>query len=280
MKKILFPLFAALLMGIACACDNATGIHKLSQLAESLGDSLTIKHYKDSLTEKLGSVTCEVSVEVDFPESGNPLLVNSIREWIFDQMAGNDSCDLNSMPDIIRMHNQETMAELKEMAIGDADRKEEMTYLDELAIRKTFENDRFVTFMLTDYCYMGGAHGSTRTIGATFRKTDGKLLDKGMLQDRGNKIDSVRTLIGKSLESYFEVNNWKDLKDQLIIDEYETAVPLPVSAPFIDRDSMVFLYQQYEIAPYAAGLPTAIIALQDLEGLFAPSFSRSLKATP
>jgi hypothetical protein len=39
----------------------------------------------------------------------------------------------------------------------------------------------------------------------------------------------------------------------------------------------MFVYQQYEIAAYAYGLPEAAIPLKDLKGLLSPSFAKEMQ---
>ena len=48
------------------------------------------------------------------------------------------------------------------------------------------------------------------------------------------------------------------LFDLLIVDEScrsEGLVPLPANGAYLECDSLVFQYQEYEIAPYSAGMP-------------------------
>ena len=41
-------------------------------------------------------------------------------------------------------------------------------------------------------------------------------------------------------------------------------IPLPTWQPFPSKDGLVFTYQQYEIAPYAAGMPAFTIPYEDI----------------
>ena len=44
-------------------------------------------------------------------------------------------------------------------------------------------------------------------------------------------------------------------------------IPLPKNPPYFTQDGLTFVYQQYEIAPYAAGMPTFSIPYDVAKGL-------------
>ena len=52
------------------------------------------------------------------------------------------------------------------------------------------------------------------------------------------------------------------LNDFLLLDG--DLIPLPSWQPFPSKDGLVFTYQQYEIAPYAAGMPAFTIPYEDI----------------
>ena len=53
--------------------------------------------------------------------------------------------------------------------------------------------------------------------------------------------------------------------DEDFITEYEEINALPANEPWIETDSVVFCFQPYEIASFAAGMPLCKIALTDLK---------------
>ena len=107
------------------------------------------------------------------------------------------------------------------------------------------------------------------------RRTDGKC---PCCSVAGNALGKCQFVvdISKKLEDSFEVANWKDLKECLILNDYEDKVPLPKNPPYLKGDTLMFVYQQYEIAAYAYGLPVAAIPLKDLKGMLSPSFVKTL----
>lgn len=56
------------------------------------------------------------------------------------------------------------------------------------------------------------------------------------------------------MQQYFKVKTGKELDDLLMLPT-PGYLPKPVSDPYLTKEGVVFVYQQYEIAPYAAGSP-------------------------
>ena len=129
---------------------------------------------------------------------------------------------------------------------------------------KDRETDQYVVFVSQDYVYLGGAHGGVIGRGGlTFGKKDGALVEK--MLDPGC-LDAVQPLLRKGLTQYFSDNDMEVTPEEL--DNYlflETGVvPFPAWTPYPSEDGLVFTYQQYEIAAYAAGMPEFTIPFADL----------------
>lgn len=129
-------------------------------------------------------------------------------------------------------------------------------------IRKIYETDRTVTFTASSYSYMGGAHGMGTNIGKTFRKSDGRRFCVEMMCNVNT--DEFRNMIKERLRTYFKENGENvttddELAEMLITESGLDFLPLPQYDPYLTKDGVKFVYQQYEIAPYAAGLPSFTI---------------------
>jgi len=60
--------------------------------------------------------------------------------------------------------------------------------------------------------------------------------------------------------------NVSNINDYLMLpEESKGMIPLPVNTPHVDKDSVSFIYQQYEIASYAVGLVNFKVALKDIK---------------
>ena len=283
MKKLIFTLLSVIVLGSFIACHQKEQKQEVipgldnKQKKEQKATFVT-ETFSDSVSKKVGSITCISTIAVEFPTKGNPYLLNSIREWIIDWTYANDSISIEDPTSIMKDYNSNTLKEL----VSDAEDRiedgttglDEREYVQEMNIKKIYEDDLFVTYIVTTYSYMGGAHGGATGWGTTFRKSDGKVLDHIF---RNDKQTEVQDMITKELQKLFEVNSWEELKEHLFVDEYATNVPMPQGDPYIDNDSIVFTYQQYEIGAYAIGMPGAKIAIKDLRPMLAPSFLKLLK---
>ena len=134
----------------------------------------------------------------------------------------------------------------------------------EFNLLKDRETEQYVVFISQDYVYLGGAHGGIIGRGGlTFDKKDGALMAQFL---DPACLDAIQPLLRKGLSQYFSDNDMEVTPEEL--DNYlflETGVvPFPAWTPYPSEDGLVFTYQQYEIAAYAAGMPEFTIPFADL----------------
>ena len=127
------------------------------------------------------------------------------------------------------------------------------------------DNDRYVTYFQESYLYTGGAHGITIQSGASFNRMTGQRFTFDMFTEPLALVGLIR----ESLKTqYFDVlMDGTDVAfDEVLFAESVEEFPLPVTEPWIRNDSVVFVYQSYEIAPYALGIPQCGIPYRELKG--------------
>ncbi|MDE5980368.1 MAG: DUF3298 and DUF4163 domain-containing protein [Bacteroidaceae bacterium] len=128
------------------------------------------------------------------------------------------------------------------------------------------ETDRYIVFEARGYQYTGGAHGGVMGRGAiTFTKADGKPFTR-FFTDPADPGLHQKLLEG--IAAYFSTAEEKtvtpkDLADYLLVSTAE--VTLPAETPCPIDGGLDFTYQQYEIAPYAAGMPRFTLAYDELK---------------
>ena len=130
---------------------------------------------------------------------------------------------------------------------------------------KARETDKYVVFQSQDYVYLGGAHGGvTGRGGLTFDKKDGLLVE--MFIDPAS-LDAIQPLLRKGITQYFTADGEMEITQEEL-DNYlfleSGVIPFPAWTPYPDEDGLVFTYQQYEIAAYAAGMPEFTVPYEDL----------------
>ena len=134
----------------------------------------------------------------------------------------------------------------------------------EYSFEKIGETPSYVVYFSRNYIYMGGAHGGITGAGAlTFDKSDGHLVEH--LIDPSSTVP-MQSLLVKGLLGYYSENgvemNEEELLGSLFIED--GIIPLPGWEPYPEGDSLVFTYQQYEIASYAEGMPSFQLPVNDL----------------
>lgn len=129
----------------------------------------------------------------------------------------------------------------------------------EIDIRKTADNDRYVTFESTSYSFLGGAHGSSTNHSVNIAKTTGRVVECTVDTLR---VKDMQPILRKGVLSYLRSQGDKEINDNNIADYLfidNGIIPLPSTTPFLAGDGLHFVYQQYEIGPYAMGMVTFVV---------------------
>lgn len=114
-------------------------------------------------------------------------------------------------------------------------------------------------------------------VGRTFSQIDGKQYGWELLKDTAKT--GFRKLLKKGARKYFSTDKSRgeitdeELCEMLLLDISGSPVtvqqldsfPLPSTPPYFTRKGVTFVYQAYEIAPYAAGIPTFTVDFDDID---------------
>lgn len=282
-KRVLQPIVFVLLMAVVYGCNqkaqtplpspsqnDSTSVAVNEQEDGQKDGKLTYKKVEQSKKDKSG----EYKIVVDFPTGGNPILVNAIREYISESlgisyagemennMQGSYSGDLGDGQKMIDYYFDLKYKEFKNAhdEMAEHMQGDTPTFASETEIHYLYETDKFVTYEMKKYEDMGGAHGGTFISGMTFRKSDGRRVDWELF------TRSMQDVIKKGLKKYFEANTDEEMEKFLSL-ENTYLLPLPATPPVFTKEGVLFTYQQYEIAAYAAGLPSFIVPYDEAKSL-------------
>ena len=282
-KRVLQPIVFVLLMAVVYGCNqkaqtplpspsqnDSTSVAVNEQEDGQKDGKLTYKKVEQSKNDKSG----EYKIVVDFPTGGNPILVNAIREYISESlgisyagemennMQGSYSGDLGDGQKMIDYYIDLKYKEFKNAhdEMAEHMQGDTPTFASETEIHYLYETDKFVTYEMKKYEDMGGAHGGTFISGMTFRKSDGRRVDWELF------TKSMQDVIKKGLKKYFEVHTDEEMEKYLSL-ENTYLLPLPATPPVFTKEGVLFTYQQYEIAAYAAGLPSFIVPYDEAKSL-------------
>jgi len=263
----LFGVLASLFVLVCSVVALAAGQYRPFPAADELAAVTDSVHY--SFSDDRVSCSILVLMPVDEVEP-------SVREWLNEELGGqcqDDSGSWQAMVDYYgEAHTDSLRAILKEGVPDFA----ELSY--EATMYKLFESDKVVTYGLTITLDLGGAHPTTRASGATFSKLDGRRLQWDAVSDDGKK--ALAGMMREMLMDYFDVETDRELLDNLLDCENVAQIPLPVTPPYMMENGYILIYQQYEIAPYAMGMPCGIIPYETLRPCLTDWAQKLIEAPP
>lgn len=213
----------------------------------------------------------EVGLDIDYP-TGSALIDKAVAEYISEKLGGTYDGDLANGDSQVNYYGDEILAELKKHLKEDINNGVEDEYINgyyrKMEIKKEYETDLLVTYSYTEDIYLNGAHGMQYFYGQTFRKSDGRRFDEGMMRQLYS--EEMYNLRKEGLREYFNesgdnANTDEELKDCIITDDDVNYLPMPKHTPYVTKKGMVFIYQPYEISYYAAGAPTFTIPLKKMK---------------
>lgn len=252
-----FTLISMILPMSSCVKKNLST--SLSKMAPADIETETINR-QDSVF--VNGVSICASISAEFPTDGCFLAVNSIQEWISEILDGTYSGKVSDGKKMLNFYVQDKVDFCKQFL---QDAPAGMVFDYDVKIGKNYETETFVTYQCTQETYLGGAHGSHYTVAQTFRKLDGRRMDWNIFQS--NRLDDVRELVSNTIQkSFFNMDDkeFQELKEDFMNGYF----PLPQTLPAFLEKGVLFQYQEYEIASYAAGAPSCIIPYAALDSLF------------
>ena len=145
----------------------------------------------------------------------------------------------------------------------------------ELKLDKVYETDRIVVFDSFNYIYLGGAHGGIVGDGAlTFDKESGMRIRDFFVP---GAAEQMQDLLRQGLEEYFaEASDGAEYSLEDFLHLEGDLIPLPHWAPKPTKDGLVLTYQQYEIAAYAAGMPSFVLSYEEVAPFLLPETKKDL----
>lgn len=241
----------------------------VQQTAAFATDSIAYCEQKDS--------TLKCSVVVDYP-SGDDSLSVGVRRYVAGELARlflptmqeeeepaavfkGTKEDGKALVDFYGKLNfgylKSQYAELKDLGIAG------LSY--DLSIRKTGETDRYLTYETSCYVFLGGAHGSAVCYPVNIVRSTGKVLAATV---DTLKQKALQPILRRGVKEYIsKAENRKikdrDLQNMLFVEH--GIIPLPATVPVLTPEGLRFVYQQYEIGPYALGMVEFTVPYADVK---------------
>lgn len=268
LKNLVFPAAAVAATVLSAGLTGCSNSQKEKAAAEpeavAAFETATVQ-YSDSL--ELGpDAKVYSTLDVTYVKKGDTQLADSVNHWIAslfsnDPIAGlvgaakPDYTTVTDMNELVNGVGSDLIAEAQNQYDIDGKAGVSVGYEFNWNIKDVYTADKYVTYMGTLYSFIGGAHGSTTFYPAVFAVADGQLYGWNMFKT--DSYPALTALVKEGLMKYFDVTTESELQNCLLVDA--ATLPLPSSAPYLLADGVHFGYQQYEIAPYASGMPDAVV---------------------
>lgn len=210
-------------------------------------------------TERFSRRNGKSALEIDFPTSGNEILLRNIREWINGQLGDKYEGSLEDGQALFDFY-------ASKLPYGSEDVGSDGYEVTRL--HKGYEDDVIITYVNDNEWYGGGAHGAESTVGVTFRKSDGKVFTSDYVT---GSSDGFRDLLVRGLKGYFNFYSDQELLETLQLSNVPfgetptiSQIPLPTVNPWITDRGVHFYYTEYEIACYADGTPNFVVSRSEI----------------
>lgn len=264
-KLTIFVLLAGafFIAAVGCTRKNVTATDPLTTEEGNPGWLIF-----DSLGIEKKDQTAEISYSIEFPVKGNQVLVDSIRHYIVEMIGvhTDDMTDGNKLLETALNDKYKKMKEERDNLSNDVE-FEVPPFEYDFQIDVLNETDHYITLSTAIYEYVGGVHGGAFGVSTSFNKENGQRMGYNMLKDTSSK--EFMKLVKEGLYDYFSDSGNKittdtQLAEMLLVEGGVSQLPLPVNTPWLTEEGVVFCYQQYEIAPYAAGMPAFVIPYEKI----------------
>ena len=279
MMKKAFLFISALL--VLAACKNGSVVQT------------EVREYADSTSHAFLKMHAELPLPSDAVSS-------AIRSSLIDVMDGQLSQvsygepqryfprfdgDAGDTDALLSYYEQQTMKQIAQLSQEDADEREflirendELTAEEreemlvgfpsweyDFNLRKVADTLNYVVFLSENYVYMGGAHGGVTGGGyLTYDKKSGSLVEK--MLDPACVTDIQPVLVRGLMRYYSEVG--AEMPEEEMLEHLQVEggiIPLPAWTPYPTKEGLVFVYQQYEIASYADGMPSFTVPYAEIK---------------
>lgn len=230
--------------------SKTTSSAKVSSVANTSG-KMTVK--REHVVRKYGpynsTMLCypEIDATIDMPV-GNSALALSVKKWIVNYFFSNYASEVRVNVDKV---SKNSAAEIINTFVKYLKKEGAGSYMNmNCSIKKVYETSKLVTFEVDgSYCLMYPGSDFPITGGATFRKSDGKIMGKSLVK----KSPALMTLVLEASE-YDENTITCKIED----------MPMPDDGLRVVKEGILFLYGFYEITGCRGDTPKAIIPIETI----------------
>lgn len=258
MKKTYFWGGMIMLLLLVQSCQ------KSSELIETKKYSLSeTTCFSDGCTDSMF-----IQFDIDFPiKAQNKAALKPIQTRLLHDLFGDNYMDMD-INDAITNYYQELLTEYKldyESLIKEVESKNdsiEWRYNNEqiLTSHVIYCQGNILSYAIERYVYTGGAHGINTRIFLSFDINTGNSLNEEDIFKEGYETDLTPILIDCLIEQYDDMHSVADLQER-----YDVNAIQPNNNFYISADGITYIFNPYEIAPYALGETEILIPVEKIK---------------
>lgn len=280
-------------MFMGCKASSTKTAATLDSIQAKGADTLVV----DSISYKMEQdSTLSCLITVDYPTEPDSLSL-SVRNYISEELwnqylpiineEANDKkypkydANLAKGQNLVDFYGKGTFSYLQQEynnmkeTVGDNRFNPQLSY--EIHIKKAGETDSYLTYHISTYAYLAGAHGSATDFHVNISK-DSKKVVTNIIEKQ--KLKELQPILRKGTLQYLNQDAEEkildeNLKDCLFIEN--GIIPLPSHTPYLAKDGVHFIYQQYEIGPYAMGMVQFTVPYHEISPFLTPEAQKLIK---
>lgn len=248
MMKKFFLIVIIVTLASSCYCNsqesnkkkistvsNVSTSAKVGSVDDASGE-MTVK--REHVKRTYGSYdpdmgfTPNIDATIDMPV-GNSKLALSVKKWIANYLLTRiwtfDNVNVDKVP-------KNSAATIVQSYISQCKKTDGVDGELEISITKEYETSKLVTFKVEGGLSFGRG-GDPFIGGATFRKSDGKIMGKSLVNNSPALMELVLEAIAGDSDELFSTFTYKPEN-----------MPMPDDGPCVVKDGILFLYASYEIS--------------------------------
>ncbi len=219
------------------------------------------------LTGDNNAPSCNICLEVAFADGGNPetakAINDAIEQRLFDMRGLSMQQAVDSFARQYTREYKQTLAPLYEQDKNDETKRNWYEYHYTIDTKTTSGRDNVVVYVIELDYYEGGAHGIEQQLVMNFDALSGKQLTLSDVFVPGYET-RLTELLTEKLMNIADVKTIEELKAK----DYLFSMDMFPSENFIlGSDEITFIYNAYEIAPYAMGRTEINVEYSEIKDL-------------
>lgn len=260
-NRIIMRKTTSLLITATFALAGCTGMSTPAQLTF---DSLSVEK-RVALTADTNSPAYEMKLNVKYVKEGSDEMRKSVNDAITAKIFNLHNVDIKMAVDSFVNENTQTyindMRPLYEEDKRDIDKRPIYEYAADINTRTEDGKEGVVTYFINMYNFTGGAHGLTQLLTLNFDKATGRTITLEDVLVVGYK-QKLNEMLQKALMEEADCKDINELHDKGYLFSMEM---YPSNNFVLGKDGITFIYNPYEIAPYALGRIELTISYSTLE---------------